>query len=247
MKVLANNPWLTVFLIHFFAFTLAHAEGIRTIHVDSDKIHPVYLALGKSTILRFKDRPKKVVVGNQNYFGIEYIDNDLAIQPQGVVKTNLFVYTETRVYGFHLVVGQGRQDDLVRVEWQPPTTRPDSKAPIIFDKRKEFKGQSFLIGKSLTAIPQSIQYSKSREMYFLDLQILNRTKDSIDLSKLKLIATRGDLAINPQLLVKETDKIPPNKNCKLRLFFGSKNSAALTVNAELEGKKSKFIVSEKFL
>ena len=70
-------------------------------------------------MLRFTAKPKKVVIGNQNYFSVEFIDNDLTIQPLGKVETNLFVYTPYRTYGFILrVCSNCRSDDLVFVKWK---------------------------------------------------------------------------------------------------------------------------------
>jgi hypothetical protein len=92
--------------------------------VKPNSIEPIYLSMGKSTVLRFRDHPRKIVIGNQNYFGVEFIENDVALQPLGIIKTNMFVYTETRTYGFYLIVGQGRSDDLAKVEWQPLENRP---------------------------------------------------------------------------------------------------------------------------
>ena len=72
-------------------------------------IQTIHLSMGQSTILRFKEKPKKVVVGNANYMHIEFINNDLAIQPLSPITTNLFVYADFgRTYGFKLkVVGRG--------------------------------------------------------------------------------------------------------------------------------------------
>ena len=97
----------------------AIANGIRTVQVNANKMQLIYLKMGRATVLRFTAKPKKVVIGNQNYFSVEFIDNDLTIQPQGKVKTNLFVYTPYRTYGFILrVCNSCRADDLVFVKWK---------------------------------------------------------------------------------------------------------------------------------
>ena len=97
----------------------AQASGIRTVHVNDKKMQVVYLKMGMATVLRFTAKPKKVVIGNQNYFTVEFIDNDLTIQPIGKAETNLFVYTPYRTYGFILrVCSSCRSDDLVFVRWK---------------------------------------------------------------------------------------------------------------------------------
>ena len=95
------------------------ASSIRTVQVNAKKMQLIYLKMGMATVLRFTAKPKKVVIGNQNYYAVEFIDNDLTIQPQGKVETNLFVYTPYRTYGFILrVCSSCRSDDLVFVKWK---------------------------------------------------------------------------------------------------------------------------------
>ena len=97
----------------------AWASGIRTVQVNAKKMQIIYLKMGRATVLRFTSKPKKVVIGNQNYYAVEFIDNDLTLQPQGKVETNLFVYTPYRTYGFILrVCSSCRSDDLVFVKWK---------------------------------------------------------------------------------------------------------------------------------
>ncbi len=98
---------------------MAMASGIRTMHVNNSKMQIINLKMGRATVLRFTAKPKKVVIGNQNYYAVEFIDNDLTIQPLGKVETNLFVYTPYRTYGFILrVCSSCRSDDLVFVKWK---------------------------------------------------------------------------------------------------------------------------------
>ena len=95
------------------------ASSIRTVQVNDKKMQLIYLKMGMATVLRFTAKPKKVVIGNQNYFSVEFIDNDLTIQPLGKVETNLFVYTPYRTYGFILRVCKScSSDDLVFVKWK---------------------------------------------------------------------------------------------------------------------------------
>ena len=95
------------------------ASSIRTMQVNAKKMQIIYLKMGRATVLRFTAKPKKVVIGNQNYYAVEFIDNDLTIQPLGKVETNLFVYTPYRTYGFILrVCSSCRSDDLVFVKWK---------------------------------------------------------------------------------------------------------------------------------
>ena len=81
---------------------LAIAGKVRALRATDNEMIPIHLKVGRSTVIRFREKPQKVVVGNQNYFSIEFIGKDVSIQPQAMVTSNLFVYGKTRVYGFIL-------------------------------------------------------------------------------------------------------------------------------------------------
>ena len=114
---------------------MAFASSIRTVQVNAKKMQLIYLKMGRATVLRFTAKPKKVVIGNQNYYAVEFIDNDLTIQPQGKAETNLFVYTPYRTYGFILrVCSSCRSDDLVFVKWKSNYRGPS--ASVKKERRK---------------------------------------------------------------------------------------------------------------
>ena len=115
-----------------------YAGEVKHIPTNDRAIPTIHLAMGQSTILRFKEKPKKVVLGNANYVHIEFIDNDLAIQPLKPITTNLFVYTSFgRTYGFKLKVGtEDYYDDLVNVSW-----KTKAKGKIRLAKKKDLKKQ----------------------------------------------------------------------------------------------------------
>ena len=58
MRVLKNSFCLLAFAISSFVTQFAFADGVRVVHVRGDEIVPIYLNLGKSTVLRFRERPK---------------------------------------------------------------------------------------------------------------------------------------------------------------------------------------------
>ncbi|MEK6774183.1 MAG: hypothetical protein AABY64_09595 [Bdellovibrionota bacterium] len=97
---------MAVFSIGIFSYTDLQAGTVRTAYSDGVTMLPVNLRMGQSTILRFFEKPRKVVLGNSNYYSVEFIDNDLAIQPLGAVTTNCFVYGVKNVYGFILRTNQ---------------------------------------------------------------------------------------------------------------------------------------------
>src|ERR1700722_5736196 len=120
-RKMLESLWECILLIALFslAIKMAKAGSVRTIYVDSKTMSPIHLKLGESTLLRFNEKPKKVVIGNANYFNVEFVESDVTIQPLGRNSTNLFVYCEDHTYGFLLNVGpQGGYDDLVLVKWK---------------------------------------------------------------------------------------------------------------------------------
>ncbi len=129
-----------------FYGTSLRAGSIRTLEMNDEKMKSIYLKMGQSTILRFHERPKKVVIGNQNYFQIEFIGNDVTIQPQGPMSTNLFVYGKYHTYGFILrVLSSGsKYDDLVKVRWR------SSRSNAVYRKsrRSQKNGQRKVTNKT---------------------------------------------------------------------------------------------------
>ena len=94
------------------------AGKVKSLRATDNEMAPIHLKMGRSTVIRFREKPQKVIVGNQNYFSIEFVGNDVTIQPQAMVTSNLFVYGKYRVYGFLLKVGSGDYDDLVKASWK---------------------------------------------------------------------------------------------------------------------------------
>ena len=120
MRSVKNMKRLVVIGLWLSGSTVAIAGGIRTVQVNDTKMQPINLKMGRASVLRFFDKPTKVVIGNQNYYSIEFVANDLTIQPLGDVETNLFVYTLYHTYGFILRVCHScRYDDLLYVRWKP--------------------------------------------------------------------------------------------------------------------------------
>ncbi len=82
---------------------LCMAKEARTLRMNDKKMEAVFIPIGKSTILSFPTKPTKVILGNQGLFGIEYVEQDLAVSPLKVgAHSNLFVYLDGRRFGFDL-------------------------------------------------------------------------------------------------------------------------------------------------
>lgn len=218
---------------------------MRTIGVNNNSMAPIFLRLGKSTVLRFSDKPRKVVVGNQNYYSLEFIENDLAIQPLGAVSTNLFVYTERRTYGFLLTPGE-RYDDLVFVRWKSDIERTQPKEAAMPAKESR-PGLSFKIGKALTVTIEKVKAQTSFGLHLIDGTLENIGKTETALSGFSLRAVRQGKALGKQDVVTEKERLKPGEKCKVRIVLKLDQKTDLTLEAKFGNDSGKVILGRKFL
>ena len=106
-----------LFLTALFCFK-AFSSEIKKIKYISDKIITVNTAHGIATIIQVPDRPNSVVIGDQDAFKVEYLDQAVTIKPlRSGGTTNLYIYTDWRRYNVKLVTGpQSRADYVVYLE-----------------------------------------------------------------------------------------------------------------------------------
>ncbi len=87
---------------------------VRRVVAGNDQIIAVKTALGIATIIQVPDRPNSVVVGDQESYKVEYLDQAITIKPlHGGAKSNLYVYTDWRRYNVQLITGPEPQADYV--------------------------------------------------------------------------------------------------------------------------------------
>ena len=106
------NP---IFWIMLLAPVLSFAsERVRHIECHIDQIVTVRTALGIATIIQVPDRPNSVVVGDQEKFKVEYLDQAITIKPlQAGARSNLYVYTDYQRYNVQLITGAEASSDYV--------------------------------------------------------------------------------------------------------------------------------------
>ncbi|MCT4642789.1 MAG: DUF5067 domain-containing protein [Bacteriovoracaceae bacterium] len=234
-------------IVHAFAGT------VRTIKTDDKKMNRIYLKMGQSTVLRFQDdKPRKVVIGNLNYYNVEFVKGtkDVTLQPLGTVKTNLFVYCQKNTYGFLISTSNyGKYDDLVNVKWQPPLQRIRVKAKIIVinNKRSEKINKMLILNNQLKVSSFIVQSYKDKKSVFIDFKITNTTKKEIRMNDFNVFATRSNKKLEYQKLVLEKIKIAPEEKIKARLIIALEQRKGFTINFSLKNEKSKFIVSKRLL
>lgn len=103
-------------IIILFART-ALAGPIREAYGSSQTLIPIRTTLGFSTILEFPLKPISAVLGDQDAVKLEYVGESITLKPlTSVVRTNLFVFTQTGRYAFSIQNGPpSAVDYIVRV------------------------------------------------------------------------------------------------------------------------------------
>lgn len=195
---------------------------------------------GRSTVIRFPSAPRKVVLGNQNYFNVEFIDSDITIQPQGVFSSNLFVYGDSYTYGFILKVNPiGDYDDLVFIRTKaPPLPRyeePQKPKPIV---RPDLR-YGILPAKGIQLQIEGIvfKWSDKIESYYGDIFITSKLKDKISINSLDIQLLAGSKNINSISPVSEDEFMPPNKKVRIRAFSKFERKDNVRLRLKLQNKE----------
>ena len=167
-------------LIFFILMTLKANARVRDVTTSSSSMETIYLVMGKSTVLRFSEKPLKGIVGNQNYYSLEFIENtnDVTIQPLGTVSTNLFIYGKNHVYGFILKTAMtGNYDDLVKVHWRYRPNSYTDRKPVISHKKKNLL-LKFRLKNQLEFEVDDIVLNPVIKLWILDLKVKNLSDKS---------------------------------------------------------------------
>ena len=149
----------TTSLVILFSISIGFSSAfarVRTVEMDSNQMEVIILSMGRATILEFVDSPKKVIIGNSNYFSAEFTGNDVTIQPLSQVSSNIFIYSGHRRFGFQLKVCVCQDyDDLVKIYWKSsllPLKNSSSTGSAI-----PFRGsqRKFLLGDQQGSFPET--------------------------------------------------------------------------------------------
>ena len=114
-----------IFLLTISNFSWG-SNKVKEIEVAKDKIVTVRTSIGIATIIQVPDRPNSVVVGDQESFKVEYLDQAITIKPLvGGARSNLYVYTDYRRFNIELITGPQASADYVVYLKQPKSKKPD--------------------------------------------------------------------------------------------------------------------------
>lgn len=224
-------------------FSFAHAR-VRDVYIAPNEMGVINLRMGQSTVLRFQEKPKKVVIGNQNYFNVEFIENDVTIQPLGVASTNLFVYGEYNTYGIILKVnGSGEYDDLAFVKRGFKIVSSVTKNEIKKSNKYEYaiKGK---IGKDITLSSGKLIFYRALNLYILDLELSNKS-NVLDQNKLKVSTTIGGKVYGEVKTIFDENKDKGILRARILIQIPKKKDFTLSIN--YQGQEVKDVIREKYL
>jgi len=110
----------------------AWASKVRHVEVGKDEIVSVRTSIGIATIIQVPDRPNSAVVGDQDSFKVEYLDQAITIKPLvNGAKSNLYVYTDYRRFNIELITGPQVSADYVVYLKQPKEKKSD---PVVWKR-----------------------------------------------------------------------------------------------------------------
>lgn len=96
----ALGLWMTLLLC---SYAWAGGEKSRIVWMTDDSIATVPVT-PRGTVINFPAKPTKVILGRQGSFGLEFVEEDLAVSPLGPgVRSHLFVYLSGRRFTLDLV------------------------------------------------------------------------------------------------------------------------------------------------
>jgi len=246
-----NRTKLIVFvLILVTSFTvIAQKNDVREIFTNDRMMKTVNLTLGRSTILSFTDKPVKVVTGNSNYFNVEYIGNDLTIQPLANVDTNLFVYTQNKMkYGFHLKVGAiSAYDDMIYIRWKSSfqldqgRPRPNNEKP-----QRPFKILTLKVGQLEVVINKLIRL-KGTKTYLVDFEAKNKGGSEVKLKEVDIFLSKSNERMKGQKLFFEKESLPMHDTSRGRIFLPLERPEDFSFYLSFQKKTNKVVISKIYL
>jgi hypothetical protein len=218
-----------------------HAERVRTLYANDQRVEPVYLSMGRSTVLRFDEKPKTVVIGNQNYFSVAYIGNDISIQPVGITTTNVFVYTESQTFSLILKVGPSTQyDDLVNVKWRPSYMSVGSSkkrgTPVV----GEIPLADSLEIPSLIRVRFEEVLQTIAGVSVLKLSVENLSAEKLAASDIEIrVSENGAPVVSTAPMFREGNALAPKSQGDMRILFRPSSPEQLSFAVTCHGQTAK--------
>lgn len=240
---------LLILLILFSPFAVL-AGKVRTLPTNSQEMPIIHLMTGRSTVLRFSSPPKKVIIGNQNYFSIEFIDSDVTLQPLSNTTSNLFVYGDGFTYGFILKVDHlSDYDDLIFVKNKVPpfSISASEKAPSKTNFSRKDLQFSILPNKNskLNLEGGVFKWNESIKSYYSDFFIYLKSTTSIPTESVKIYVLLGNQDITTIKAVFEKDPLLPKTKQRIRIFANVSAGQSLKIKLQINKEEEVFKLAWK--
>jgi hypothetical protein len=242
------RSFLLITLLAYCTVSQAKRNEVREVYTSDREMKTIKLAMGRSTVLSFNEKPVKVVAGNSNYFNIEFVGNDLTIQPLAQVESNLFVYTKGDTkFGFHLKVGGINQyDDMVYVRWKSNGVVTPQRQGVPIRPKKKFSPITFDLGKIQVVVFDIFPLGVTKTI-IIDFIVKNKENKTIKSNQLQVFLSHSKERIKGQKLVYENEQILMHDKCKGRLFFPLKKVQNLQIYVLYKNKTRSKTLSKKYL
>lgn len=223
-----------IFLVPLSSF----AGRVRTLPTNSQEMPVIHLMTGRSTVLRFPSPPKKVIIGNQNYFNIEFIESDVTLQPLSLTTSNMFVYGDSFTFGFILKVNSTSEyDDLVFIRNKVPTYLLPKIEKTVVNASVLKKDLAYLImdSKKKQLELQEVgvfKWNESLQSFYTDIFITLKNLKIINTDSIKVQILSQNQDLNTIKPVFEEDHLLLNKKGRVRVF--AKISPKQTLNLKIQ-------------
>jgi hypothetical protein len=223
---------------------LAQRKEIREVDTNDRLMKVVNLTMGRSTVISFQDKPVKVVSGNSNYFNVEFVGNDLTLQPLSPVETNLFVYTEKGMkFGFLLKVGPSSiYDDILYIKW-----KSQNEIRMSALKPQKILQPFELFNDGLEITVKRFSRLGETKSYIFDFEVKNQKILRVTTDDIKIYVCRTNQKFVGQKLVWEKDVIPFKQVTRARILTRIEQAQDFSLIIKVNGKEVKSIITKEYL
>lgn len=189
---------------------LTHALASTNV---SPMAFPIFLKQGFSSILEFEETPTQVVMGDQNLFQVEKLNQSVVLKPLvPYATTNMFVYFKSKETKLFILTASEDAEPTYYKKFssvilpQPVASKPSAKVKYI--RGAKLKNTSF---------------DKKKDYLTVDFEISADSNGKIlpswDLIRLK----NRDKALAPSKLWSERREVQKDSSVKARLIFTKPN------------------------
>lgn len=210
---------------------------VRRVSVIGDQIITVRTALGIATIIQVPDRPNSVVVGDQEAFKVEYLDQAVTIKPlDSSAKTNIYIYTDWKRYNVELISGAGAVADYVVY-----LENPKEKIEVTEIKWIEFK-RSFRNGDILLETKRVAKLKNG--VLQIEFYLTSEKKQSIHPEWIWITQGGKTRPIN-NLILSSLEITPHTKVQSVLQLLASDFESSETFRLEIKRDKTTFLTIKK--